>query len=310
MIVTQLYDGQGLGNQLWLYSVCRTLALDMKTQYGIQGASRFKGKFFMDLDFGEFVPGRLLDGPSSELPPGIKNYFAERKIIHPLTRAEVSPYDSSLLEIEERTKIDGAFQAERYILHRKEEISKWMKSKMDSSPMPENLCVISFRGGEYQYHADLMLPREYFKHAIEYMLDDNPETQFIVVTEDPRLARKYFEGIRILANRRFLPPRQFRIKPSSKAIGRDFTWLQNAPRLILSNSSFSWWGAWTNQVADLVIAPKYWARHNVSDGYWSQGDSLTRGWIWLDRFGNFQDFEECEIELDQFRKLNPEFSIR
>jgi hypothetical protein len=308
MIITQFYEGQGLGNQLWVYSVCRTLAMDMQTNFGIQGASRFKGKSFMKLDFGEFVPGQLFDGPSSELPPGIRNYFTEKKIVHPITKAEVSPYDLDVELIQERTKIDGAFQAERYILHRKNEIAIWMKSTRAIAPVSENLCVISFRGGEYQYHSELMLSKEYFEHAIEYMLDDNPETQFIVVTEDPRLARKYFEGMRILANRRFLPPRQFRIKPSSRAIGRDFTWLQNAPRLILSNSSFSWWGAWTNQVASLVIAPKYWARHNVSDGYWSQGDSLTQGWIWLDRFGNFQDYEECRVELERFRKLHPEFS--
>jgi len=73
----------------------------------------------------------------------------------------------------------------------------------------------------------------------------------------------------------------------------DYSILKNSKYLILSNSSFGWWAAWTNTIVKKVIAPKYWARYNVSNGYWSSGDSITRDWIWLDRNGIFSNYNKC-----------------
>ena len=57
MIVTELYNGQGLGNQLWSYVVTRTLALDRSLDFGIMSPEKFKGKAFLDIDFGKEVKG-------------------------------------------------------------------------------------------------------------------------------------------------------------------------------------------------------------------------------------------------------------
>ena len=71
--------------------------------------------------------------------------------------------------------------------------------------------------------------------------------------------------------------------------------------LIIANSSYAWWGAWTNPGNPLVIAPKYWVRHNTSDGYWHAGDSLTQDWLWMDRQGQLTTTEECALELEAYR---------
>lgn len=57
MIVTELYDGQGLGNQLWSYVVTRVLALDRGFEFGIINPEKFKGSSFLSLDFGKQVLG-------------------------------------------------------------------------------------------------------------------------------------------------------------------------------------------------------------------------------------------------------------
>ena len=71
----------------------------------------------------------------------------------------------------------------------------------------------------------------------------------------------------------------------------DFYVVNQAKNVILSNSSFGWWCGWLNDNANLIIAPKYWARHNVSDGYWATGDAYTRGFSYMDREGNLFDYE-------------------
>ena len=57
MIVTELYNGQGLGNQLWSYVVTRTLALDRGFDFGVMHPEKFKGSAFLDMDFGKQVIG-------------------------------------------------------------------------------------------------------------------------------------------------------------------------------------------------------------------------------------------------------------
>jgi hypothetical protein len=73
---------------------------------------------------------------------------------------------------------------------------------------------------------------------------------------------------------------------------------------ILSNSSFAWWATYSSPVSTFAIAPKYWASYNHSDGYWSQGDSLTPGWVWGSRDGSIASYEECLEELAKYRELS------
>ena len=82
--------------------------------------------------------------------------------------------------------------------------------------------------------------------------------------------------------------------------------VKNAHYLILSNSSFAWFPAWLSTTLKYAIAPKYWARHNVSDGYWCLGYNLTTGWMYQDRNGKLQDYDSCKKEHDQFVAKNKE----
>lgn len=293
MLITELYNGQGLGNQLWSYVVTRALALDRGLDFGIMSPEKFKGKDFLDLDFGKKVEGGSgpEGGPPETLPAGIKNYYAEKDTWHPKFDCDIRDFDPALLSVADNTKLEGYFQSEKFILHRKKEIREWLKVKpafdcLDFSG--EDLCVMNVRGGEYKGNPDLLLPRKYWTGAAANMLQFNPDLEFVVITDDVKYAR--------------------RLLPEYKAfhfdIGRDYSAVKNARYLILANSSFSFFPAWTSLTVKRVIAPKYWARHNVSDGFWACAFNLYQDWLWQDRDGRLSTYPECAEEYGKYKAAN------
>jgi hypothetical protein len=147
---------------------------------------------------------------------------------------------------------------------------------------------------------NLALGEAYYRNAISAMTRLRPSARFLVVTDDPVHARRLLPGVE------FAPAsgpmfQEHRLNRRRPFLGEHLALLQQAPMLIIANSSYAWWGAWTNAMKPLVIAPKYWLRHNTSDGYWHASDSLTQDWLWMDRQGQLTTAEECARELEAYR---------
>jgi hypothetical protein len=294
MIITEMYKGQGLGNQLACYITIRTIALDNGFEFGVMRPDRFKGKdFFENIDYGNVVEGGdgPEGGPPTTLPDGIKHYYREAALKHQPSNSDIRGYDQGLMNVIDNTKVDGLMQGEQYFLHRRNEIKDWLKVKAEydcSDYADDNTCIINFRGGEYSRVPEFFLDKNYWADAIRKMLDINNFLRFIVITDDVLTAKKMFPNYAVF----------------HFSIGKDFSIIKNAHYLILSNSSFGWFPAWINKNLKFCIAPKYWARHNFSDGYWSLGYNLTSGWKYLDRSGMLFSYEECLAELKIYNKNN------
>ena len=291
MIVTEFYKGQGLGNQLACYTTTRVIAKDKGYDFGVMRLENFKGADFFALDYGNKVIGGKgpEGGPSEKLPEGIKYYYNEKKIIHPISGADIRLYDKNLVDVLDDTKINGLMQGEQYILHRKNEIKEWLKVKKEYECYDysdANTCVINFRGGEYVRHKDFFLDKEYWENAVSNMLKINKDFKFIVITDDIFTAKKFFPNYDVF----------------HFSIAKDYVIIKNAPYLILSNSSFAWFPAWLSEKLKYCIAPKYWARHNVSDGYWSCSYNITKGWAYQDRNGKLSDYATCVKEFEEYQK--------
>jgi hypothetical protein len=217
--------------------------------------------------------------------------------------------DKRIYDIEDNTimlgdngAFGGLFQSEDYIIDRRSDVLEWFSindeykkkyddqlSKMDIS-LDDNLCVINFRGGEYIYLPLVLARREYWRDAINNMLEINPNMKFLIVTDDITNAKS------------FMP---FEIPAIHVDVGFDFYVVNQSKWLIISNSSFGWWAAWLNTKCEKTIAPKYWSRHNVSNGYWATGDSYTRGFVYMDREGQLFDYDTCRNEaLDFYKSQN------
>jgi len=298
MITTNLTGN--LGNHMWQYAVCRTIAEKLGYEWGVNPTTShdyFGGKSqmtFMNVDFGKEVQGIT------------KEYHEPWKTIHHVDAVNITMLNPSLYEIEDNTIMlgdngakGGIYQSEDYIIHRKDDIRKWFEIKTDHAirydqiladhnvVLDDDTCVINFRGGEYRNIPNVLLRREYWRDAINHMRTINPNMKFVLITDDVNTANS------------FMP---YPIQSLHIDVGFDYYAVNQAKWNIISNSTFGWWAAWLNDDTQMVIAPKYWARHNVSDGYWATGDSYTRGFTYMDREGKLFEFNECKHEAIKFYK--------
>lgn len=240
MIIGIQHSGSGLGNQLARYVMTRVKALDKGLDFGIACPENFKGQSFMKLDMGQPIPFKT----HTEMPAG--------KVVvecdWPLYQEDPFNPDYSF-EVKDHTIIDGEFQGEQYFEHRRKEIDEWLK--VEPLDMPDDLCIIGFRGGEYRF-TNWFLPKSYWDKSMFHMrcqgTSIGKEMKFRVVTDDPETASRFFPGIEI-----------------THEIGMDWRQVRYAKNLIIANSSFYILPAWLNKEA-YVIAPLHWAGYNT--GTW------------------------------------------
>lgn len=272
MIATDLTGN--IGNHLWQYAVCRTIAEDIGLEWGVNPVpygDYFQGKSqmdFMNIDYGWEIQG-------------IEREYMEKIIqIHDRDLVNIQQFDEDIRgNIKDNSKMVGCWQSEKYIKHNKENIRKWfeVKEKYDvGDVLNDNVCVINIRGGEYKGVPTLLLGKEYFTNAMCHIKKMNEDINFIVITDDIPYAQELLN----------LPTYHF-------SIGKDYHIINHAKWLIISNSSFAYFPTWLNEKCNMVIAPKYWARHNVSNSYWANGDIQTEGWNYLSRENELFTYEEC-----------------
>jgi hypothetical protein len=297
MIVTEFYHGQGLGNQLAVYVTTRVIAQDKGLSFGCLGLENFgdrryndKGLYFMDLDLGDSVDISKITNQYEEKGLRLRTNASH----HDSTiGCDIRLIDPNLINVPDNTQVKGIMQGEDYIYHRKKDIKQWLKVKPEHDCYDftnDDICVINFR--DYRGSDELYLQRPYWVNAIKHMLNINPNMQFLVITENPAAA---IEMLPELADNTY-----------HFDVGKDYSIIKNAKWLILSNSSFAVFPAWTSDTARMVIAPKYWARHNVSNGYWSCSYNLYRDWLYMDRSGILFSYDECKRELNHIIKNNPQ----
>ena len=335
MIVSEIYNGSGLGNQLWNIVAPRCIAEHRGFRWGVRrditnsgkGKSNvpsvelktFKGcQFLTNIDFGDEVTGGVThqEGQEpSELPDGIEYYARERvdeypRELHSLSNEAAMFYDDLLYNtIPDNTKVDGTFQRLRYINDRKSDIIEWLKPNLTVTDYSsDDFCVVQFRGGEYLI-TSAYSPPEYYALARERMLEINPNMKFGVITDDPENAKKFIPWAPIIGSSAMdtedpmahLQGSGFYIYKGGP-IAVDYSILHNAVHSIIASSTFAFWPAWTNTKAKTLIAPKYWFDYKRSNGYWRGDDNIVDDWMYLDTSGRMMSGVDCKEEYREYRK--------
>jgi hypothetical protein len=249
----------------------------------------------MDVDFGKNPEGNFEDFHENWI-----TYSNKGDIVN------ITPLDQKVWSIKDNMRmighngaLGGIYQTESYFEGVEDKVKSWFKinkthekefqDKLKSLgiELDNDLCVINFRGGEYRSIPKVVCRPEYWRDSINHMLSLNPKMKFLVITDDPQFASKYMP---------------FKIDCIHIDIGFDFFCVNQAKWVILSNSTFGWWAAWLNNNANKIIAPKYWASHNTSDGFWSVGEIYTKKFHYMNRDGILEDYVSCKNEAENFYK--------
>jgi hypothetical protein len=216
------------------YITVRSLAMDKGYEWGMYGVDEFKGKSFMDL-------GDVPYPPSVGMP--LWNETDTRK--H--GGIDVRSYDPEINFVEDNTTIDGGFEDDKYWGHHLEDMSKWLA--VEPLNMPQDMCVIGFRGGEYASDPNLFLTKDYWEEAILRMRNKGIN-KFEVHTDDPDSAFKMLSDL--------LPEWTGFVK----SIDMNWRSVRHAKHLIIANSAFYILPSLLGE-AEEIIAPRYWARRNI-----------------------------------------------
>lgn len=276
MITTEFYDGQGLGNQLWVYVACRSIAEKLQLRHAILHPERFKGSSFLDIDFG--WQDEWKNGNEAEML--VYSVFHERVFYDKELDYFASDFDENVLNLEPFTKIHGIFQSENYLFGDLAIPKKYIAVKtefLEKKYVDDACCVLNLRGGEYKRHKNLILPKSYWQNAMRHIRDLFGIDRFLVVTDDRRYANALFPGLPVLHG----------------GVADCYVALYQARYLILSNSSFSYFPVKTGVDKECVIAPMYWARFGNAYSRWASPANLYHSWMWQDVNGVLQTYEDC-----------------
>ena len=245
MIAGIFHEGSGLGDQLFRYITVRTLAEKKGCKWEMMNHRFFKGQDFLKIPYVD------------EMPP--KEYKAWlEKDVRGGQGIDIRSYDPEINFVEDNTVIDGSFEDERYYIHNLKNIDSWLQ--VEPLQLPDDLCVISHRGGEYKLYPKLYLPDAYWHYCVDKMREINPQMKFQVQTDDPSEARRIFPDLEVIDNQQI---------SHSKHSQMGYNWraIRYANYLIVGNSAFSTIPSLLSP-AKVILAPRYHAGHNV--GIWQR----------------------------------------
>jgi len=159
-------------------------------------------------------------------------------------------FEFEQLPISDNTSIDGYFQSYKYFEDFKQEILNDFKFRdeilnkcQEEISKYINPVSIHIRRGDYVNHPGFWnITPEYIQEAFNHFNDD--EYTFLIFSDDIEWCKQIFpEGVMFIEGNQF----------------EDLCLMSLCDHNVISNSSYSWWGAYLNQNENKkIISPKNW----------------------------------------------------
>ncbi|KKQ86157.1 MAG: Glycosyl transferase family 11 [Candidatus Woesebacteria bacterium GW2011_GWB1_38_8] len=287
MIIAELCGG--LGNQMFQYANAQTISIRNNTPLKLLYV-RNKGDTPREYSLGHFaIKAEKISGISELLiyhsfKPAIFSQILRKIFYSKFTvRIEGSEtWKAGISIFKDNIYLRGFWQSERYFkdissilrseLVPKEQISK-QSIKILKQILNTQSVSIHVRRGDYFSDSKVKAihntySKEYYHKAVEYIKGKVKRPVFYIFSDDLRWCEKNLK----IENKI--------IYVKGNGVKKDYLdlWLMSkCKHNIITNSSFSWWGAWLNRnVNKIVIAPKKWFRNssvssvNIVPNIWIQ----------------------------------------
>ena len=299
----------GLGNQMQQYALYRKLLslgkevkLDIswfsdEVQKKMLAPRDFELPLFKDLPFevctDEERERFLKQNPIASFIGKASKFLGFSASDNPKVFVETKMYHPEIFDFDDKY-ITGYFACQKYYAdimdelrelfvfppHRDPDLANRNRiicSKMESVPS----VSVHIRRGDYLDPANVQVlgniaSDEYYKSAMDYFLQKDPETHFYIFTSDHDYAREHYGDAE-----------KYTIVEwnNGKDSIQDLMLMSHCKGNICANSTFSFWGARLNKRKDCEIIRTYKMRNNqpvdpdTMHDYWA-------GWILMDNKGN------------------------
>lgn len=173
------------------------------------------------------------------------------------TRLEYLPYVEDIKQ--EQIYLDGYWHCEKYFIKYREEILKQFIFSNDSiddeykriKSSNDELVAVHIRRGDYATDNNPnMRGEEYYRDAIKKIRELIPNARVCFFSDDIQYVESHFGDLNnaCIAN-----------KTRKLNDVEELQLMIKCQHQIISNSSYSWWGAWLNQNNNkIIVAPSVW----------------------------------------------------
>lgn len=169
------------------------------------------------------------------------------------------------------TVLDGFWQSEKYFAHCREEV---LKAFAFNWPHQAGVCSIHVRRGDYLLYPDKhpVITEQYLDQAIAYMAQIVGITQFLVFSDDIEFCKEWIAS-QVYCGVTF-------DYSEGRTEKEDLELMSGCEHHIISNSTFSWWGAYLDKNPNkIVVSPSKDNWFGPGNASLCTDDILPDSWI-------------------------------
>jgi hypothetical protein len=255
----------GVGNQLFQYAIGRALAMHHCTVLKLD-TSDFDGyklhngfrldNFNIDCDIAKIEEVRNLKGPNNFIASFLRRASNFKRQTY-LKEKGSSIFDPNVFNYR-CVYLDGYWQNELYFKDLRSVLLQELTPAVPLNRVETDYLLqmrfpgsvsIHVRRGDYLNIKNIgVLDVDYYKNAINYIVDRVKDPRFFIFSDDMNWCKVNFN---------FLKQPIYVSETRNEIV--DLQLMSSCNHNIIANSSFSWWGAWLNQNPNkIVVAPKGW----------------------------------------------------
>lgn len=263
----------GLGNQMFQYTAGLFLAQELQcglildtTSIGIGGTNH--GMTLKNFKLRPDVVFRSEKKSSvTKLVKRVDNSLSNRSKVYArqnlggIYRSDEVGYDKNLSSVRLGSTLRGYFQSFAYAEGLRQELSNNFELAIESAwylrlaeeANARKPLMLHIRRGDYINLKDDfgILAKEYYESAVLQFEEYGTESEVWIFSDSPKAASELL-GNSSIRNWKVIEP------PSDSTPNETLKLLSLAGKLVIANSTFSWWGAYLNSNQAQICAPAKW----------------------------------------------------